>query len=97
VFVPLAHPPGDAEEVRQGLIGLRIVAESVPPVIDAKSFVGTVNPDFDGTEKGQPLHFGPTFTEGATTPAVPLRHTVLFGDAKNLIAHPKCGVIHPAA
>jgi hypothetical protein len=74
-------------KVRQGLIELRIVAESVPPMIDAKSFVGTVNSDFDGTEKGQPLHFGHTFTEGAASAPQKLDLKIRYGDVVILKAH----------
>jgi hypothetical protein len=51
---------------RQGLIALRLTSE-MPPSIDAKSYIGTVNSDFAGKETLQPLHFGHAFVEGAAS------------------------------
>ncbi len=82
-------------KARQGLIALRIEAENMPPMIDAKSFIGTVNSDFDGKEKGQPLHFGHTFTEGTSAAPQKLDLKIGYGDIVILKAHePK--VIPPA-
>src|SRR5580658_33673 len=44
---------------RQGLIALRLAGD-MPPAIEAKSYIGTVNSDFAGKETLQPLHFGHT-------------------------------------
>ena len=74
-------------KARQGLIHLRILAENMPPAIDAKSFIGTVNSDFDGTEKGQKLHFGHTFTEGVSSARQKLDLKIGYGDIVILKAH----------
>lgn len=72
---------------RQGLIELRVIAENMPPMIDAKSFTGTVNSDFDGKETGQKLHFGHTFTEGAGSAPQKLNLKIGYGDIVILKAH----------
>jgi hypothetical protein len=74
-------------KARQGLIALRIVAENMPPTIDAKSYIGTVNSDFDGAEKGQKIHFGHTFTEGAASASQKLDLKIGYGDIVILKAH----------
>jgi hypothetical protein len=75
---------------RQGLIALRLVSE-MPPAIDAKSYIGTVNSDFAGKETLQPLHFGHTFVEGAPsargTAGQILHLKIGFGDIVILKAH----------
>jgi hypothetical protein len=65
---------------RQGAIQLRIVADGTPPMIEAKSFIGSVNSDFDGTEESQPLHFGHTFTAGTSSAPQKLDLKVGYGD-----------------
>lgn len=72
---------------RQGLIELRVEAENMPPMIDAKSFTGTVNSDFDGTEKNQYLHFGHTYTEGTASAPQKLDLKISYGDIVILKAH----------
>jgi hypothetical protein len=74
-------------KARQGLIALRIEAANMPPMIDAKSYIGTVNSDFDGAEKGQKIHFGHTFTEGAASAAQKLDLKIGYGDIVILKAH----------
>lgn len=74
-------------KARQGLIELLINAGNMPPMIDAKSYIGTVNSDFDGTEKNQYLHFGHTFTEGASSAPQKLDLKVSYGDIVILKAH----------
>ena len=74
---------------RQGLISLRLEGDT-PPAIDAKSYIGTVNSDFAGREKLQPLHFGHSFAEGAASasPAPQNLHLkITFGDIVILKAH----------
>jgi hypothetical protein len=71
---------------RQGLIALRLVSD-MPPAIDAKSFVGTVNSDFEGRETLQPLHFGHKFEEGASTAPQTLHLRIGYGDIVILKAH----------
>jgi hypothetical protein len=75
---------------RQGLIALRVVSE-MPPAIDAKSHIGTVDSDFAGKETLQPLHFGHTFVEGAASAAgtggQSLHLRIGFGDIVILKAH----------
>src|SRR5580704_589886 len=51
---------------RQGLIALRLTGE-MPPAIDAKSDLGSVNSDFAGGQTRRPWPFGHTFVEGAST------------------------------
>ena len=74
-------------KARQGLIALHIVAGNMPPMIDAKSFIGTVNSDFDGTEKGHKVHFGHTFTEGTSSAPQKLDLQIGYGDIVILKAH----------
>jgi len=74
-------------KARQGLIALRVEAENVPPMIDAKSYIGTVNSDFNGTEKWQRIHFGHTFTEGASSAPQKLDLKIGYGDIVILKAH----------
>ena len=74
-------------KARQGLIALRIEAQNMPPMINAKSFIGTVNSDFDGAEKGQPLHFGHTYAEGESSAPQKLDLKVGYGDIVILKAH----------
>lgn len=74
-------------KARQGMIELRIAGENVPPMIDAKSFVGTVNSDFDGTETNQHVHFGHTFTAGAASAQQKLDLKIGYGDIVILKAH----------
>jgi hypothetical protein len=71
---------------RQGLIALRLVSE-MPPAIDAKSYIGTVNSDFAGKEKLQPLHFGHKFEEGAASAPQTLHLRIGYGDIVILKAH----------
>ena len=71
---------------RQGLISLRLEGDT-PPAIDAKSYIGTVNSDFGGKEKLQPLHFGHSFAEGAVTAPQNLHLKITFGDIVILKAH----------
>jgi hypothetical protein len=71
---------------RQGLIALRVVSE-MPPAIDAKSYIGTVNSDFAGNETLQPLHFGHKFVEGASTAPQTLHLRIGYGDIVILKAH----------
>jgi len=71
---------------RQGLIALRLTGE-MPPAIDAKSYLGTVNSDFAGKETRQPLHFGHTFMEGVASAPQNLHLKIGFGDIVILKAH----------
>jgi hypothetical protein len=71
---------------RQGLIALRLVSE-MPPVIDAKSYLGTVTSDFAGRETRQPLHFGHTFVDDAKSAPQNLHLKISFGDIVILKAH----------
>jgi hypothetical protein len=71
---------------RQGLIALRIVAD-MPPAIDAKSYIGTVNSDFAGKETRQTLHFGHTFAAGPTSAPQSLHLKIGYGDIVILKAH----------
>jgi hypothetical protein len=71
---------------RQGLIALRLAGD-MPPAIEAKSYIGTVNSDFAGKETLQPLHFGHTFMEGASTMPQNLHLKITFGDIVILKAH----------
>jgi len=71
---------------RQGLIAVRLVSD-VPPAIDAKSYIGTVNSDFAGKETLQRLHFGHTFAEGASTAPQNLHLKIGYGDIVILKAH----------
>jgi len=72
---------------RQGLIELLVDAPNMPPAIEAKSFIGTVNSDFDGAEKGQPIHFGHTFTDTTGAAAQQLNLKIGYGDIVILKAH----------
>lgn len=74
-------------KARQGLIELHIPGENMPPAIEAKSYIGTVNSDFDGAEKGRPLHFGHTFTEGTASAPQKLDLKIGYGDIVILKAH----------
>jgi hypothetical protein len=86
--VNIDNVAGDVQvKARQGLISLRIAAENMPPVIDARSFAGAVNSDFDGTEKGEPLHFGHTLTEGSSSARQRLDLRIGYGDIVILKAH----------
>jgi hypothetical protein len=71
---------------RQGLIALRLESE-MPPAIDAKSDLGSVNSDFAGSEKRHPFPFGHTFVEGASTAPQNLHLRIGFGDIVILKAH----------
>jgi len=71
---------------RQGLIALRLVSD-MPPAIDAKSYIGTVNSDFAGKETIQRLHFGHAFLEGAASAPQTLRLKIGYGDIVILKAH----------
>jgi hypothetical protein len=71
---------------RQGLIALRLEGD-VPPAIDAKSYIGTVNSDYAGKETRQSLHFGHTFAEGAASAPQNLHLRITFGDIIILKAH----------
>lgn len=71
---------------RQGLIALRLVTET-PPAIDAKSYIGSVTSDFDGTETLQRLHFGHKFVEGSSTAPQTLHLKIGYGDIVILKAH----------
>jgi hypothetical protein len=71
---------------RQGLIALRLEANA-PPEIDAKSYIGTVNSDFGGTETHQPLHFGHKFVEGTASAPQSLHLKIGYGDIVILKAH----------
>jgi len=71
---------------RQGLIALRLVSDKAPS-IDANSYIGTVNSDFDGKETRQTLHFGHTFTEGSAGAPQTLHLKIGFGDIVILKAH----------
>lgn len=71
---------------RQGLIALRLVTET-PPLIDAKSFVGTVNSDFAGQETLHWLHFGHTFVDDAKSAPQKLNLKIGYGDIVILKAH----------
>ncbi len=74
-------------KARQGMIELRVNAENAPPMIEAKSFIGSVSSDFDGKETGQPLHFGHSFSEGATGAPQKLNLKIGYGDIVILKAH----------
>jgi hypothetical protein len=71
---------------RQGLIALRLLSE-MPPAIDAKSYLGTVNSDFAGKGTLQPLHFGHKFVEGAASAPQALHLRIGYGDVVILKAH----------
>jgi hypothetical protein len=75
---------------RQGLIALRLVSE-MPPAIDAKSDLGSVNSDFTGGLTGKdtrrPWPFGHTFVEGAASAPQNLHLKIGFGDIVILKAH----------
>jgi len=71
---------------RQGLIALRLVTE-MPPAIDAKTYLGSVESDFPGKERLQPLHFGHTFVDDAKSAPQNLHLKVGYGDIVILKAH----------
>jgi hypothetical protein len=71
---------------RQGVIVLRLATE-ILPVIDAKSFIGTVNSDFAGKETRQTLHFGHTFVDDAKSAPQHLNLRIGYGDIVILKAH----------
>jgi hypothetical protein len=71
---------------RQGLIALRLESD-MPPAIDAKSYIGTVNSDFAGTETLQPLHFGHKFVDDAKSAPQTLHLRIGYGDIVILKAH----------
>jgi hypothetical protein len=75
--------------VRQGLIALRLVSE-VPPAVDAKSDLGSVNSDFAGNEIHHPRPFGHQFVQGTApgnSAAQNLHLKIGFGDIIILKAH----------
>jgi hypothetical protein len=73
-------------KARQGLIALRLVA-GMPPAIDAKSGLGSVNSDFTGDETRHPWPFGHRFVQSASAASQNLRLRIGYGDIVILKAH----------
>jgi len=74
---------------RQGLIALRLVSE-MPPAIDARSDLGSVNSDFAGdlsNETRHPWPLGHRFVEEAKSAPQKLHLKIGFGDIVILKAH----------
>ena len=75
---------------RQGLISVRLTGE-MPPSIDARSDLGSVNSDFSGgptaKDTRHPWPFGHQFVEGTSTAPQNLHLNIGFGDIVILKAH----------